>query len=83
MGIPDDIANLNADLTTAEDNIDALLARIDHLEAQVARNDQRLLVQEAFMADHREGAQRRQAEVDSLRADNQRLRYTQRTGRQP
>lgn len=58
------------------DILDDLLDRLAHLEGRVQ-------ALEATMDDHQAGATRRQAEVDQLTANYERLRYAQRTGRQP
>lgn len=96
MGIPQDIEALGALIDAVDQAVDALidragdtdivlagiLARVNDLEAYVIRNDQRITLIEAFMADHQAGAERRQREVNQALQAAQRARWQQRTGRQ-
>lgn len=52
-----------------------LIAAVNDLRDRVA-------ALEAAMADHQAGARARQVEIDQLRAENTKLRFSQRTGRQ-
>lgn len=96
MGIPQDLEALAVDLTSAEDAISAVAERCADLElivaqlgdrayaleAYVERNNARITLIEAFMADHQAGAERRQREVNQALQAAQRARWQQRTGRQ-
>lgn len=74
-----------SDLVAALDQLDQ---RVIALEAYVVRNDNRITALENRqtadnheLADHQAGAERRQAEVDQIKAELERAQWYARTGR--
>lgn len=73
------VPNTLEQLTDQAETLDAMIGVLDRSILALLRRIEAL---EQFRDDHQAGAQRRQQEVDRLTAENQRLRYTLRTGRQ-
>lgn len=69
-------------VTSLAIDLAALTARVAALETKMAGHEGRIKVLEGEMAAHQAGALERQAEVDRLQSENERIRWAARNGRQ-
>lgn len=57
--------------------------KLDDLVELIGRLEERIDELQLAIADHQAGAQRRQQEMDKLKSDGERIRWSLRTGRKP
>lgn len=69
-------------VTSLAADLAALTTRVTTLETRMAAHEGRIKVLEAEMAAHQAGALERQAEVDRIQSENDRIRWATRNGRQ-
>lgn len=69
-------------VTSLAADLAALTTRVAALEALATKNEQRISALEGDMVSHKAGAVDRQAHMDNLRAENERIRWAARNGRQ-